>query len=449
METVSLILIAVLGAIVASIFALIPALHLYNVASLVILSAGALSNSLNSDQLAMLLLGMVVGYAMLSAIPSIFLAAPDESSAFIVLPGQKWLLQRRGYEAVLLTGAGSLCGLAVLVVLSPFWGEAARVLRIIITPHLGWILAAIAVFMLMSEWPKSGDRGPTPRKAGGPHAAGWARLRAAWIGLGAGLLTFVLSGLLGIVIIYRSLVPPEIAFLNLLPAFLGLFAIPMVLTNLIMGTSVPPQTLARSIDVSPPVLMRGALAGTLGGLFAAFFPVVTGGIGGFLAGHATAQRDERSFIVSQGASKFVYYVGGYLLFFLPGLHLARGGLAAMTSTLYTPDTPQLYFTAVAAIAVSGAVSFFLLIVFSRLAIKVIVRVDYRITSLVTLILLIGLIFITTGFGGLLITLPAAAIGMIPPLFGSRRMNGLGVLLVPITLNMAGVGAAVAKALGLI
>ena len=439
MDSVLLILIAVLGAVAASILALIPALHIYNVAGLLILSAGALSSVLQPDQLAMLLLGMVVGYAMISAVPSIFLAAPDESSAFIVLPGQKWLLERRGYEAAILTGVGSLCGLVAIVVISPIAGEAARVLQIVVAPHLGWILAAIIVFMLMSEWPKSGDRGPS----------GWARFRGAWIGLGAGLLTFLLSGLLGFIIMYRSVVPTEIAFQNLLPAFIGLFAIPMVLTNLIMGMKVPPQHIARSIDVTPALLLRGAFAGTLGGMFAAFFPVVTGGIGGFLAGHATAQRDDRSFIVSQGASKFVYYVGGFLLFFLPGLHLARGGLAQMTATIYTPDTPQLYFTAVAALAVSGAVAFGLLIVFSRLAIKLVERIDYRTISIVTLMLLIGLIFLTTGVGGLLIALPATAIGLIPTLFGSRRMNCLGVLLLPITLNMAGVGPAIAKMLGLI
>ena len=61
-------------------------------------------------------------------VPSIFLAAPDESSAFIVLPGQKWLLQRRGYEAAVLTGIGALCGLGVLVIASPIAGEASRVL---------------------------------------------------------------------------------------------------------------------------------------------------------------------------------------------------------------------------------------------------------------------------------------------------------------------------------
>ena len=277
-ESLSLIGIALLGTLASSVLALIPALHIYNVVGVLIAGASALSGVLTADQLALLLLGMIVGYAMISTVPSIFLAAPDESSAFIVLPGQKWLLQRRGYEAAVLTGVGALCGLGVMVIASPIAGEAARVLSIVVSPHLGWILAAVVAFMLMSEWPKSGERGPS----------GWARFRSAWAGLGAGLLTFGLSGILGFIITYRSPLPTELAFQNLLPAFIGLFAIPMVLTNLLMGTRVPEQYIATSIDVTPLALFRGAVAGTLGGLFAAFFPVVTGGVGGFLAGHATA-----------------------------------------------------------------------------------------------------------------------------------------------------------------
>ena len=439
MDTLSLIGVAILGAVAASLLALIPALHVYNVAGLLILAAGSLSPLLTPDRLAMLLLGMVVGYSMLSTIPSAFLAAPDESSVFIVLPGQKWLLQRRGYEAVVLAGVGGLGGLAVVVALSPFAGEAARILRQIVAPHLGWILAAIVAFMLMSEWPKAGERGRTRL----------GRFLAAWTGLGAGLLTFLLSGLLGFVIMYRSIVPTEIAFQNLLPAFLGLFAIPMVLTNFIMGTRIPEQHVAASLDVTPSHLLRGIASGALGGLFAAFFPVVTGGVGGFLAAHATAQRDDRVFILSQGASKSVYYVGGFLLLFVPGLHLARGGMAAMLSTIYVPDSPPAYFTAVAAIAASGAISFFLLIVLSRFAIRVVARVHFRVLNAATLAILIGLIAAFSGPGGLLIALAATGIGLIPTLFGSRRMNCLGVLLLPITLNMLGVGPAIARLLGLI
>ena len=290
---------------------MIPALHIYNVITLAFLFAGGLQAWLHPDQFAMLLLGMVTGYAVLSVIPSIYLAAPDETSAFIVLPGQKWLLERRGYEAAILTGVGSLCGVMRA-------GDAQPV------PHRSgahaahrsgsalWagFSSAISLFMLMSEWPKARrsrpdelgafsrgvvavGRGPVdvlPVRPAGPH------LDVSQLRAGVGGVCEFAAGLHRLVCRFR-----------------------MVLTNLIMGTRVPPQHISTSIDLSPSLLLRGTFAGSLGGLFAAFFPVVTGGIGAFLAGHATAQRDERSFIVSQGVSKLVYYAGGFLLFFLPGL----------------------------------------------------------------------------------------------------------------------------------
>ncbi len=43
---------------------------------------------------------------------------------------------------------------------------------------------------------------------------------------------------------------------------------------------------------------------------------------------------------------------------------------------------------------------------------------------------------------------ASTIGLLPVLVGGRRLNGLGVLLVPLTLNVLGVGPQVAAWLGL-
>lgn len=439
MDTLVLLIYAIIGAVVASLLACVPALHIYNVAGLLILSSGWLSGWLSGEQMAMFFLGLIVGYSILNTIPSIFLSAPDDSMIFIVLPGQKYLLQGRGYEASILTGVGSLAAIAVMVVGSPLAGPIFSSLRSILSPHLGWILAAVIVFMLMSEWPKSSDRKPTPL----------GRLAEAWTGLGAGLLTFLLSGLLGFALMYRSLVPTEIAFQNLLPAFVGLFAIPWVLLNIAGRVQIPKQHMAQSIDVTPALIARGTFAGTLGGGFAAFFPVVTGGIGGFLAGHATAQRDDRLFILSQGASKVVYYVGGFLLFFIPGLGMTRGGMAWMLSTVYQPATPRIYFTAVAAIALAGAAAFLLLFPLTRLVIKLLEKVSYQIISAVTLAILVTLVLALTGWGGLLIALVATGIGILPVVWGSRRMNCMGVLLLPITLNMAGVGPTVAHWLGLI
>ncbi len=430
---------AVGGALTASLLSMIPALHIYNVAGFIILASARLGEFVPPERLAMFFVGLITGYAMLNTIPSIFLSAPDDSTVFVVLPGQKYLLQQRGYEAAVLTGVGGLGGVAALALMTPIASSLFPALRAILQPHLHWILWTVIAYMLISEWPKGSDRAP----------AGLARWWEGWRSLTAGLITFLLSGVLGFMLLYRSLVPVTVAYQNLLPAFIGLFAVPWILQNILSRVELPEQHIAQTIDSTPGLILRGTFAGTLGGLFAAFFPVVTGGLGGFIAGHATAQRDDRLFIISQGASKVVYYVGAFLFFFVPGLHLTRGGMAWMLSSLWSAHTPRTYYLAVAAVVLSGVLSFFMLLLMTRLTIKLIDRVHYRWISLGTLGVLLAIVVSMTGWGGLLICTVATGIGLIPVLWGSRRMNCMGVLLLPIALNMAGAGGAIAGWLGLL
>jgi len=77
------------------------------------------------------------------------------------------------------------------------------------------------------------------------------------------------------------------------------------------------------------------------------------------------------------------------------------------------------------------------------------RVSYRLISFVTLAILLAVVFTMTEWGGLAVCAVATGIGLIPVLWGSRRMNAMGVLLLPIALNMAGVGDVVAGWLGLL
>lgn len=427
------------GAGVAAGLSLFPALHIYNIAGIVLLLTTSGRLTLPAEALAFLFLGMITSYAIINTIPSIFLSAPDESTVFVVLPGQSYALQRRGYEAVLLTGIGGLGGLAALVALAPVASRLLPVVRAILQPHLTWILWLIIAYMLLSEWPKGTDRA----------SAGWHRWWDGWRSLIAGLTTFLLSGLLGFVLMYRSPLPLRVGYQNLLPAFVGLFAIPWIVTNLIARIELPPQHIPRDIDAPWPVLLQGVFAGTAGGLFAAFFPVVTGGIGGLLAGQATAQRDSRTFLVAQGAAKVTYYVGGYLLFFVPGLHLTRGGMAWMISTQYTSYMPEQYLLATGAALASGVLAFFFSLWLTRGIIALIARVKYWFLSWVTLALLLILVISLTGITGLGVCAVAAGIGTIPVMWGARRMNAMGILLLPIALNMAGAGDGVARLLGLL
>lgn len=434
---------ALVGTALSSLLSLLPALHVYNVLGGIALGVFALQSSgmvLPPEVLVPLVTSLVVGWSLLNTVPSILLGAPDESSVFTVLPGQKYLMTGRGFEGVMITGVGGLVG-AILIVagIGPLAPKILPTLRIVFAPHVHWILWTVIVFLLMSEWPKGGNRGPS----------GWRKFGSAWAGLGVGLATFLLSGLLGFLLLYRSPVAVESAFQNIMPAFVGLFAVPWCLFNLLSATPLPRQHAPDTVELGGDLVLRGAAAGGLGGGFAAFFPVITGGVGGLLAGHATAQRDERVFLLSQGVSKMVYYAGAFVLFFVPGVNLRRGGGAWMMNQMLRPRSDYEYLLALGAVALSAAAAFLLLGPLTRGTLWVLGRIPYRASSALALGVVVALVGALTGWAGLAIAAVSTGIGSLPVLFGSRRLNCLGILLLPMASNMSGFGADVARALGLI
>lgn len=431
------------GTLLSSFLALLPGLHIYNVMGLAATAIYILQDSGTAcapELLVPFMIGMVTGWSILNTIPSVLLGAPDESAIFTVLPGQKYLMNGRGYEAGMMIGAGGLAGVFLLIfIAAPLAPKIAPLLRSVFTPHMHWILWVIITFMLLSEWPKKGNRGP----------AGWRKFFNAWSTLAAGLLTFCLSGLLGFILLYRSPVSVENGFQNIMPAFVGLFAVPWCLLNAVSGAQIPGQSLCEELNISGDLLLRSTVAGGLGGGFAAFFPVVTGGVGGLLAGHASAQRDERVFMMGQGVAKTVYYVGALLLFFIPGLGLTRGGGAWILQGLYLPQTTGDYFLALGCIALSGATAFLMMPLLTKGIIRLIERIDYRLVSIFALLIIVSLVLALTGGIGLFIMTVSTGIGLIPVLFGSRRLNCLAILLLPIACNMSGVGESIASFLELI
>lgn len=434
----TLLAIVLAGTVIGCGLALLPGLHVFNVAGLALLLSTRGVIGWTDQALAMFLLGALVGWAVVNVIPAVFLFAPDDANVVVVLPTTKYLMRGRGAEAAMLVGAGSLGALLGLALLSPILDEVLRPLRAIVQPHTGWMLTAIIAFLLLGEWPRANDLAPPLR-----------RLLSAWAYLGAGLLTFILSGLLGFVLLYRSPVAVESAFVNLMPAFVGLFAVPGLLQILLFGAKPPPQTTVLPAEIDPRLLLRGSLTGLSGGLFASVLPVVSGGIGGLLAGHATAQWNDRLFMISLGASKVAYYVGSLLLLFVPGLTLARGGMAWMLSSVYVPYGWRNYWLAVAGMALAGVVAFVVLVGLARAVAKLINRFDVRWIAGGSLIAAVAITVAFTGWDGFVIMLVATTVGLIPVIVGGRRLNCLGVLLLPITLNMIGAGPAVVQWLGLL
>lgn len=441
-DILTVLLFTLAGTLLAGALSLLPGLHVYNVmGGFILLMFHAAERGVNvpPEVFIPFLSSMIVSWSILNTIPSILLGAPDESAMFTVLPGQKYLMMGRGYEGTMITGVGGLAGVFfLLAVVAPLAPRALPIMQNVLRPHMHWILWVIITFMLMSEWPKSGHGGPE----------GWKKFFSAWHSLGAGLLTFILAGLFGFILLYRSPVSVEAAFQNIMPAFVGLFAVPWCLLNAISGTDVPEQRTSGTLEIDGDVILRSVGAGGLGGGFAAFFPIVTGGVGGMLAGHATAQRDERVFIMSQGVSKLIYYVGAFMMFFVPGLGLRRGGGAWLIQSLYRPFSWYDYFMILGVIALSGAAAFLMMSPLTRFTLWLIKKINYRLVSVAALGIILIMVYGVTGFKGLFVMLVGAGIGLLPVLYGSRRLNCLGVLLLPMACNMSGIGHHIAGFLGL-
>jgi len=444
MEAILTIISAMAGCLAGCLLACVPALHIYNVMGLAMLgiySLGPEAITIPAAVLVPVMIGLLVGWSMANTIPSVLLAAPDESALLTVMPGQKYAMAGRGFEAVIFTAFGGLAGIFLLVlVVGPLAPVLMPTFHAVFRKHTHWILWVVIVFMLMSEWPRLGNRGQ----------GGWRKFLQAWAPLCAGLLTFFLAGLLGFILRYRSPIAVDAAFQSMMPAFAGLFAAPWLILNIIARVELPDQDTSFPAGVAARPGLRGVCAGFLGGSFAAYFPGITGGIGGMLAGHASSQRDDRMFLISQGTSKVVYYVGAFLLFFIPDESHARGTAAWLIRGIYHPQhSAHDYYMALASIAIAGALAFILLIPLTRAVILIVERAGYRRISMLALGLVVALVFTVTDWQGLLVLATATGIGLIPPLFHSRRLNCLGIILLPMACSMSGLAPVVAGKLGLL
>ncbi len=417
-----------LGALIGSALSMLPGLHVYNVIGFFLLFYFTASFVLDSMLMVLMLIGMLVTYAFVFTIPSIYFSAPDDSTMFVLMPSLRYLKEGRGHEAVVLIATGALMGLLAIVFFVPLLMGPLAIVWNIVANHLHWIIGAVIAYMLLSEFPKDFGRHKNPLHG----------LKEGWKTIMAGYLTFFLASILGIISFNKTIVPANHAFQSLMAPLIGLFATSSIILNLISKYEIPEQNIPKSIDSKPVDIVHGAVAGSSGGLFAAFLPAVTAGVGGYMASHGFAQKGDKSFLVSMGASRVVYYVGAISLFFLPVLHIRRGALAMGINLFFTPESVQQFYLVDMGIAIAGIYAFFVVIFASRFLAKRIYKINPKILNLVVLGIVVSLVYFMTSWQGLLIMSVATAIGLVPVLFNSRRSHCLAVILVPIWLNMSGI-----------
>lgn len=439
MDSLIYFLYALVGILMGSALSILPGLHIYSIAAIGVFFIVSFP-SVDPLGLSMVFTGMLVAYAIVNAITATFMGATDDSLRYSIFPNQKYLMAGRGYEASIIGGMGALGAMMILLLIAPIASYIFPVFRKLTTPHMPWILVGCVAYLLQSEWPKDwGSRAKTR----------FGRLKDGWASLSAGWLVFFLSMMMGFILLNLPVTSIDKAMQGMImPAFSGFVAVPWVLTNAVAKFKVPPQNIKNTFYISKKDWIRGTTAGFLGGMFSAHEPMISAGVGGLLAGHATVTGGDVQFMVSGSAARFTYYVGAFFLLWVPFLHLIRKGLANITVTVFSPRTESEFWLLVAVIAFSAVIAFFFLLLFSRFISKIIPRYSYRKVSLGVLVVICILVLYFSGWTGLVIMTIASGIGLTQIMFRTRWANIMVGFFFPIMLSMAGLSAPIVKMLGI-
>lgn len=392
---------ALLGCMIGVITGLIPGLHVNTIA---VIGLGVyLSLGLNPIEFVVILTAMAITHTFLNFIPTIFLGAPEEDTALSILPAHRLFIQGRSLEAIKLTAIGSLFGLgsALLLLIPAFY--LIPLIYFSSRGFIAYILTIAVLFLILRE---KGSR----RKFA--------------------IIIFFISGWLGILTLshQKLLSPTEVLF----PVFAGLFGLSNIIASLrSKAVSIPQDEFIR-VKIESRFLGSGFLGG-IGGAVIGVLPALSPSQIGVLICEII-RFDVRNFLIVISAINTSDAI--YSLLALFTIHNPRSGVAVIVGKVLEINF-DIILLLIGVMAFAAFFATILHIKIGRLMARYVGRINYRNLCIVSLLLILSLVFIFTGFFGLCLALLAITIGLLPILSGVSRTHVMGVLLVPTILYFFG------------
>ena len=380
---------------------LIPGLHV-NTVAVSILSMGALKLA-DPYAIAALVIAMAITHTVFDFVPSIVLGMPEPGTALSVLPGHRLLMEGRGVEAIYLTALGGVVSVLLSVILLPVLIIVIPTFYQNIQTHIHWLLLIVAFAIILSE--------AGTRKA---HA----------------FVCFMLAGALGFLVLNTFILPSHLLFF---PLFTGLFGLPTLLISLNNKTSMPKQDLG-----FPKIKKRLALMGTAKALFSGMLVGTLPGVGAsqatVLTKQITRKDDHREFLISMGGINTI--VALFSLVSLFTISRPRSGAAVVVQQVLAGfGTNELFMLAAIALMSTG-ISALLLMKTTKKLVYSLQRVNYSALTIGIMIFLLAVTIIFTGPVGVTVLFTATSIGLLAPLFGVKRSNLMGALMLPLIIFYA-------------
>lgn len=383
------------GLVVGTIIGLVPGIHPNTIILFIPL---LLTITTEPVLILVFVVSMTVSNIVADIIPSLIFGASDSESSVGIHPAQVLLKQGKGYEAVKLSVIGAVGSILLLTTLLPLILIGLPPLYEFIKPFIVYILAAVTCLMFYREK-----------------------------NIVISILCFVAAGMVGVV----SFSLPIDNSLILFPIFVGLFAFPSMLVKIKNNEKIQEQNVYSEDGLSFLEKTKAVFTGTIGGIFSGFLP----GIGsGEVAGIATIDKN-KSYLITLGAIVTVNIIISFATIFL--INKARSGIAVAVSEFMSIGFREIFIIAVVSI-VSITISALVILYLSRKLLKKLSEINYMLINKIILGFLLVLIFLFTGFYGMLVAGICTCLGVIVIERQVKRGLLMAVLIIPTMIFFLGV-----------
>ena len=390
-------LFSILGTFLGVLTGLIPGFHTNNLAILLLSLSYLLKDF--SIYIIILIASAAISHTFLDIIPSTFIGAPDEDTALVVLPAHSMLLEGKGYEAISISAKSSYLAIfASFLMLIPFKFLIGKPFNFyeILEEIMPFILISISLIVIF-----------TSRK------------------IKEAILIYILSGIFGFVIFN---IPQSI-----FPALAGLFGASAIIVS--KKEEIPEQRISEENNsINPKDIMGGAASGGI----VAILPGVTSAIATTMALAIRKERKEENAIaiLSSANTATNFFVLATLFILLK----ARSGFAIVINHLmpiYQWNgliAPSPLLLILSAVLISSTISFYLTKFIGKFVAKNISKIPYSNILKISLAIITIMVFIFSGWIGLLIFSVGTCIGIVGLKMGVKRSNFMAVLLLPLIIR---------------
>ncbi len=382
---------------------LVPGIHVNLVAVMLISVSPLLLQFTSPVVLAVFIIALATTHTFIDFIPSVFLGVPDAETALSVLPGHKLVLLGQGYEAVKLATVGSMIAVVISALIFPLMILIVPFIYSTISDYVGWILLLVVSVLILKEKGKN---------------------RKFW-----SLFIFLISGILGYIVLNIKVLSEP-----LFPLLGGLFGTSMLINSLFEKSSLPWQRVTEQIEVNKTTTAKAGFAATVAGGMTGILPGI-GAAQASVIGSAIVGGMEKigipGFLILQGGINTVNFVLSLVALYTLG-KARNGAVVTVMRFISEINVYQLMTFIAVALVVGGIATIVALALAKKFAVWV-RKVNYQVMCLGVILLIVVMVFLFSGFLGLLILFVSTMTGLIPMRLGIAKNHMMGCIILPVII----------------